>query len=92
MRRIENNTVTAYNILAAQDQLDLLLECLRNIEFVMSEEEQHGIYSLRRHLEWEVVHRCDAQDIVQPRLSSSRRLQELLRNIRRDEENGDHNG
>lgn len=50
--RLSNNTISAQNIQEVKLQAEKLLQSLCEIQFVMSEVEQNGLYSIIRNLEF----------------------------------------
>lgn len=90
-RRIHNDTITADNIRAIREQLKLLLEGIQLIEFELERHEQAALYSILRHMEWEIMGR-DGYNIDLARCDTpvqNQRLQELLARISRDAGPGD---
>jgi hypothetical protein len=53
MSRLPNNTTTVEEVLMVRDQALALLRDIADIQYVMTGEEQRGIYSLIRNLEFE---------------------------------------
>lgn len=87
LRRIQNNSISADNIRAIREQVRLLMEGIQLIEFELERDEQAGLYSILRHMEYEI---WDREQWNQVRGDSdtpnSQRLRDLLAQIKADPE------
>jgi hypothetical protein len=85
MKRCNNNTISVDEIIAVLDHAEQLLSRLASIEFVMTEEEQRGLYSLIRNLDFETWDQ-DHYHGYEPEASEvrvqSKKLRDLLNSIR----------
>lgn len=59
MSRIANNTIHKDEVESVCQQANHLLESLAIIQYVLTEEEQRGLYSIIRNLEFETWERDD---------------------------------
>lgn len=59
MKRCHNNTIGVDEIVEVLDHAEQLHRRLAAIEFVLTEEEQRGLYSIIRNLEFETWDRDD---------------------------------
>jgi len=85
MKRCNNATTSVDEIIAVLDHAEQLLSRLASIEFVMTEEEQRGLYSLIRNLDfetWDQDHHHGYEPEATEATVKSRRLRELLRSIK----------
>jgi len=84
MKRCNNTTTGVDEIIAVLDHAEQLLPKLASIEFVMTEQEQLGLYSLIRNLQsesWLQDHHHGYTMDDQPRVQS-RKLLKLLSAIK----------
>lgn len=84
MQRISNNTVSADDILRVRDQVIALQRSIADIQFAMTLEEQQGLYSLIRNLEFETWHERFAINPSRPTDIGiqNNRLKELLKQVK----------
>lgn len=85
MKRCKNVTVSPMNITEVRKRAERLLQEINDIQFVMTPEEQEGLYSLIRNLEWEAWDRemvADAAADAKARTNQNNKLKELLAMIK----------
>lgn len=83
MSRVTNNTVSDQEIQAVHTQAQDLLQALQDIQFVMTDTEQRGLYSLIRNLEFETWDRDTAPTTPQASIRS-KKLHDLLDQLKAD--------
>lgn len=79
MSRCQDHTLSVHNIVEVQIMAEELLEHLNSIQYVLSEEEQRGLYSIIRNLEFETWQSSQAEEIRQN--LQRQRLSNLLKDI-----------
>jgi hypothetical protein len=85
MKRCNNVTISPDDIQEVEDRARDLLSRLNDINFVLTPEEQQGLFSIIHALEWELIEnpRTDGQERNQPRQGvPSPRLTQLLEQIK----------
>lgn len=81
MRRCNNVKISADNIQQVADQAQDLLRAVTELQFVMTLQEQQGLYSLIDALDWEVIQHQIEPDSRRPE-SGRERLRALLEQVR----------
>lgn len=85
MKRCNNNTIGVDEIIEVLDHAEQLHRKLAAIEFVLTEEEQRGLYSIIRNLDfetWDRDHHHGYQPEHDGAMVKSQKLRDLLRAIK----------
>ena len=85
MKRCQNSTTGVDEILEVLEQAQQLQQAIARIEFVMTEQEQLGLYSLIRNLEfetWDQDHHHGYEPAASQGVVKSEKLLKLLRSIK----------
>ena len=85
MKRCQNGTTGVDEILEVLDLAEQLQRAIARIEFVMTEQEQLGLYSLIRNLElesWDQDHHHGYEPAASEGQIKSQRLRDILKAIK----------